>query len=264
MTSIFLAGVAAASTGHAASEKPTIVLVHGAFAQSAIWDGVIADLAKDGYPAVAAPNNLRGVASDAAAVSALVKSIHGPVVLVGHSYGGSVISAAAADAPNVKALVFVAAFAPEIGETSGGLNAKFPGSTLGPALAPPVVLPDGTQDLYVRRERFPAQFAADVPLAKARLMAAEQRPVAAAAFDEKIRVAAWKTLPSWSIYGTKDLDISPATMKFMAARAHSRKTVVVPGAAHLPMVSHPHEVAALIEAAAAGSRPAPGTGAQHR
>jgi pimeloyl-ACP methyl ester carboxylesterase len=256
MTSILLAGavgVAAASAAYAGPAKPTVVLVHGAFAQSAIWDGVIANLERDGYPVVAAPNNLRGVASDAAAVSALVKSIHGPVILVGHSYGGSVISAAAADATNVKALVFVAAFAPEVGETSGGLNAKFPGSTLGPALAPPVVLPDGTQDLYVRRERFPAQFAADVPLAKARLMAAEQRPVAAAAFEEKVRVAAWKTIPSWSIYGSKDLDIPPATMKFMAARAHSRKTVVIPGASHLPMVSHPREVTALIEAAAAGA-----------
>jgi pimeloyl-ACP methyl ester carboxylesterase len=255
LTSLLLASAVggAAPGADAAPAKPTVVLVHGAFAQSAIWDGVIANLEKDGYPAIAAPNNLRGVASDAAAVSALVRSIRGPVILVGHSYGGSVISAAAGDAPNVRALVFVAAFAPEVGETSGGLNAKFPGSTLGPALAPPVVLPDGAQDLYVRRERFPAQFAADVPLAKARLMAAEQRPVAAAAFDEKIRVAAWKTLPSWSIYGTKDLDIAPATLKFMAARARSRKTVVIPGASHLPMVSHPREVAALIEAAAAGS-----------
>jgi pimeloyl-ACP methyl ester carboxylesterase len=256
MTSILLAsavGFAAAPAADARRAKPTIVLVHGAFAQSAIWDGVVTKLEKDGYPVVAAPNSLRGVASDATAVSALVKSIHGPVVLVGNSYGGSVVCAAAGDTPNVKALVFVAAFAPEIAETSGGLNAKFPGSTLGPALAPPVVLPDGTQDLYVRRERFPAQFAADVPLAKARLMAAEQRPVAAAAFDEKIRVAAWKSLPSWSIYGTEDLDIAPATLKFMAERAHSRKTVVIPGASHLPMVSHPREVAALIEEAAAGS-----------
>ena len=255
MISILLASAiglapAAATAGPA---KPTVVLVHGAFAGSNIWDGVIADLARDGYPVVAAPNTLRGIASDAAVVNAVVKSIHGPVVLVGNSYAGSVISAAAADANNVKALVFVAAFAPEIGETSGGLNAKFPGSTLGPTLAPPVTLPNGVQDLYVQQDKFPAQLAADVPVAKARLLAAEQRPVAAAAFSEEVRVAAWKTIPSWSIYGSKDIDIPPSVLNFMAMRAHSRKTVVIPGASHLLMISHPHEVAALIEAAAAGS-----------
>ena len=240
-----------ASSMAASGSKPTVVLVHGAFAESSSWSGVVADLTKKGYPVVAAANPLRGVASDAAYVAAMTKSIKGPVVLVGHSYGGAVISAAANGADNVKALVFVAAFAPDAGETCLALTGKFPGSTLPPTLAPPVPLADGGEDLYIQQDKFPNQFAADVPLAQGRVMAATQRPIKSAALGEAAGAPAWKSIPSWSIYGTADLNIPPAAMAFMAERAQAKKTVVVKGASHVVMVSHPHEVSALIETAAA-------------
>lgn len=239
-----------AAASHAADAKPTVVLVHGAFADSSSWNGVIADLAKDGYPVIAAANPLRSVAGDAAYVGAVLKSINGPVVLVGHSYGGAVISAAAVGASNVKALVYVAAFAPAAGESSLELSGKFPGSTLGPAIGPPVALPDGGQDLYIQQDKFPGQFAADVPAAEARLMAAEQRPITQAALAEKSAAGAWSSIPSWSIYGTADRNIPPAVLAFMAERAHAKKAVAVKGASHVVMISHPHEVSAIIEDAA--------------
>jgi pimeloyl-ACP methyl ester carboxylesterase len=251
-----LAGFAGALAGTAAGApppKPTVVLVHGAFADSSSWNAVVAELRRDHYSVIAAANPLRGAASDAAYVASIARSVRGPVVLVGHSYGGTVISQAGAEAPNVKGLVFVSAFAPEVGETSFGLAGKFPGATLGAALAAPVKTPEGGEDLYIRPERFPAQFAADVPLPKARLMAVAQRPITQAAGEEKARVAAWKDLPSWFIYGSKDLNIPPAAMAFMAKRAHARKVVVIHGASHVVMISHPHEVARLIETAAAAS-----------
>ncbi|WP_435053059.1 MULTISPECIES: alpha/beta fold hydrolase [Mesorhizobium] len=242
--------LAAATAALGSDVKPTIVLVHGAFAESASWNGVVADLTRDGFSVIAAANPLRSVGGDAAHVASVVSSVKGPVVLVGHSYAGAVISAMADQEANVKALVYVAAFEPDVGESSLELTGKFPGSTLGPALAAPVNLPNGEQDLYIQQDKFPAQFAADVPEADARLMAAAQRPVNQAALADRAVRAAWKTIPSWSIYGAADRNIPPAAMAFMADRAHARKTVVVPGASHLVMVSHPQEVAALIEDAA--------------
>lgn len=236
---------------HAQAVKPTVVLVHGAFADSSSWNGVIALLERDGYTVVAAPNPLRGVRADADVVGALVKSIEGPVVLVGHSYGGSVISEAAEQAPNVKALVYVAAFAPEAGETALGLTGKFPGSTLAPALAPAVKLADGGRDLYILQARFHDQFAADVPEPAARLMAAGQRPIAEAALSEAATAPAWKHIPAWFVYGDKDRNIPPAALAFMAERAKSRQTLVVKGASHVVMVSNAPAVAGLIEKAAA-------------
>ncbi|MGB3382361.1 MAG: alpha/beta hydrolase [Rhodanobacter sp.] len=230
--------------------KPTVVLVHGAFADASSWNGVIKRLHDKGYTVIAAANELRSVKGDAAAVSSLVKSIHGPVVLVGHSYGGPVISEAASGLANVKALVYVAAFAPDVGENAAELSGRFPGSSLGSALAPPVALADGGKDLYIEQDKFHAQFAADVPAAQASLMAVGQRPVTDAALHEASTSAAWKSIPSWFIYGSADLNIPPAAQAFMAKRAHSRKTVVIKGASHVVMVSHPAEVAALIEQAA--------------
>ncbi|WP_287069924.1 alpha/beta hydrolase [Mesorhizobium sp.] len=229
--------------------KPTIVLVHGAFAESSSWNGVIAELNRDGFRTIAAANPLRGVASDAAAVSAVIGSIGGPVVLVGHSYGGPVITEAANGKNNVKALVYVAGFAPDKGESSLTLSGKFPGSTLGEALLP-VARPDGAQDLYIQPEKFHEQFAADVPAAQASLMAATQRPVADAALAEPSGAPSWKTIPSYAIYGSADRNIPPAVMKFMAERAHSVKTVVVEGGSHALMVSRPAAIALLIEEAA--------------
>ena len=244
-----LAGLAAGNA-QAQPIKPTIVLVHGAFADSSSWNGVIPFLEQDGYRVVAAPNPLRGVRADADVVADLVRSIAGPVILVGHSYGGSVISEAAAGHANVKGLVYVAAFAPDVGETAVGLTGKFPGSTLGPALAPPVSLGTGGKDLYILQARFHDQFAADVPPAEARLMAAGQRPIAEAALSEAATQAAWKTVPSWFIYGDADRNIPPAALAFMAQRAAARQSVVIRGASHVVMVSHAPEVARLIEKAA--------------
>lgn len=247
---LLLSGSALAQT-QATPPKPVIVLVHGAFAESSSWDSVIARLGKDGYTVIAAANPLRGVASDAAAVSGIVKSIKGPVVLVGHSYGGPVITEAANGNANVKALVYVAGFAPETGESSLSLSSKFPGSTLGDSLKT-IALPDGNEDLYIQPEKFHAQFAADVPEARAATMAVTQRPVTLSALGEPSRVASWKTLPSYMIYGTADRNIPAAVMKFMAERAHARKAVVIEGASHAVMVSHPGKVTALIETAASG------------
>lgn len=234
------------------SEKPTIVLVHGAFADASSWSGVIKILEKDGYPIVAAANPLRGVASDAEYIGNIVSSIKSPVVLVGHSYGGSVVSSAANDHDNVKALVYVSAFAPEAGETAVGLTGKFPGSTLGPTLAPPVKLSGGGTDLYIQQDKFHDQFAADVPQADAKLMAATQRPVTEAALNEASGDPAWKHISSWFVYGDKDKNIPPQSLAFMAERAHSHHTVIVKGASHVVMVSNPEPVARLIESAAVG------------
>jgi pimeloyl-ACP methyl ester carboxylesterase len=238
------------SNAHAQADKPTIVLVHGAFADSSSWNGVVKILEKDGYPVVAVANPLRGVKNDAGDVADILGSIKSPVVLVGHSYGGSVISEAAEGHANVKALVYVAAFAPDAGETAAQLAGKFPGSTLGPTLAPPVTLSSGGKDLYIRQDKFHAQFAADLPEAEAKLMAATQRPIEEAALNETQTEAAWKKIPSWFIYGDGDKNIPPEALAFMAARAHSRDTVVVKGASHVVMVSNPEPVAGLIEKAA--------------
>ncbi|MER8375795.1 alpha/beta hydrolase [Mesorhizobium sp. M1406] len=250
-----LAGLAIAATifgsAHAQSEKPTVVLVHGAFADTSSWNRVIEILEKDGYPVVAVANPLRGVRNDAKYVADILSGIGSPVVLVGHSYGGSVISEAANSDANVKALVYVAAFAPEAGETAAGLSGKFPGSTLGPTLAPPVSLSGGGKDLYIQQDKFHDQFAADVSDAEAKLMAATQRPITEAALNEPQTAPAWKTIPTWFIYGDKDRNIPPQAFAFMAARAHSRQTVVVKSASHVVMVSNPEPVARLIESAAA-------------
>jgi len=249
-----LAGAVALSAGaigHAADQqsKPTIVLVHGAFAESSSWNGVISELEKDGYPAIAAANPLRGVAGDGAAVARILHAISGPVILVGHSYGGPVITEAANGSPNVRALVYVAAFAPDTGESSASLSDKFPGSTLAGTLTT-TRLPGGGEDLFIRPDRFHDQFAADVPEDEAKLMAATQRPVAEAALAEPSGRASWKALPSYAIYGSKDLCIPPAVMSFMAKRSHAVKTEVIDGASHALMVSHPKEVASFIEEAA--------------
>ncbi|PQP01671.1 MULTISPECIES: alpha/beta fold hydrolase [Pseudomonas] len=245
------AGLILGANASAQTEKPTVVLVHGAFADASSWNGVVKILEKDGYPVVAAANPLRSVKSDGAAVSALLAGIKSPVVLVGHSYGGNVISEAANDRANVKALVYVSAFAPEAGETVAGLAGKFPGSTLGPTLAAPVALADGGKDLYIQQDKFHDQFAADVPAAQAALMAATQRPVTEAALNEQSGTPAWKHIPSWYIYGDKDKNIPPQAMEFMAKRAEAKAVKVVKGASHVVMVSNPEPVARLIEKAAA-------------
>lgn len=229
--------------------KPTIVLVHGAFADSSSWEGVTRQLLAEGYPVIAAANPLRGLQIDADYVSTVLNSIEGPIVLVGHSYGGMVISNAVKDNLNVQALVYVDAFAPDAGESAFSLSSLYPGSTLATALAP-VPLPDGTTDLYIQQDKFWAQFAADVPEADTQWMAATQRPVTDLALNELSGEPAWKTIPSWHIYGSLDLNIPPAAMAFMAERADAWETVVVEGGSHVVMISHPDAVANLITKAA--------------
>jgi pimeloyl-ACP methyl ester carboxylesterase len=232
------------------ASKPSVVLVHGAFAESSGWNAVAKQLIRKGYPVVALANPLRSVKGDAAYVSKALDSIKGPVVLVGHSYGGSVITAAAPGKNNVNALVYVAGFAPDSGETAASLAGKFPGSTLGGALAPPVTLEDGAKDLYIDQAKFQAQFAADLPLAETQLMAATQRPIAEAALNEPAGVPAWRTIPSWFLYGSLDNNIPRASHAFMAKRAGAKKVVEINGASHVVMISHPDDLVKLIEEAA--------------
>jgi pimeloyl-ACP methyl ester carboxylesterase len=247
-------GVTAGSAAHKAP-KPTVVLEHGAFADASSWNGVIQRLEADGYPVVAPADPLRGPGSDAVALRSVLDHIKGPKILVGHSYGGSVISDAAVNDPDVKALVYVAAFLPAPGETALGLTGEFPGSTLSDALDPVTYTqPDGTAgtDLYIQPAKFRHQFAADVPADTAALMAATQRPIAQSALEEKQTGAAWKTTPSWDVITTQDLNIPPAAQRFMAERAHAHVTEVA--ASHSVAVSHPGTVTDVIEQAAHATR----------
>ncbi|MGX1807584.1 alpha/beta fold hydrolase [Nocardia sp. NPDC055321] len=235
--------------------RPTIVLEHGAFADGSSWNEVIAKLTRDRYPVVAAANPLRGPAGDAAALRSVISNIGGPVILVGHSYGGSVISTAAAGNEKVKGLVYVAAFLPAPGESALELTNRYPGSTLAGTLNPvPFTDSDGRTgtDLYIQRDKFPAQFAADVPADRAALAAAAQRPIAQSALEEKATVAAWNEKPSWDIVTTADLNIPVAAQRFMAERAHAQVTEV--DASHSVAVSHPDVVVEVIEKAAAATR----------
>ncbi len=231
--------------------KPTIVLVHGAFADASSWNGVVAKLRAHDYPVIAAANPLRGLTTDADYVRQLVTSLDGPVVLVGHSYGGSVISNAAKGLPEVKALVFVAAFLPDEGESAVDLSGKFPGSTLGETLRPvPVTLPDGSKvtDLYIEQARFHEQFAADVPEETTAVMAAGQRPVTEAALAEGASAPAWRGIPSWVLVADEDRNIPSQVQTYMAERAGA--TVMEVSASHAVSVSRPGDVARLINEAA--------------
>lgn len=250
----FLSATIVAGGAAQAQEPTTVVLVHGAFADSSSWNRVIPKLQRRGLKVISAANPLRTLESDAEAVRQLLRAMPGKVVLVGHSYGGAVISNAATGEPNVKALVYVAAFVPDQGETALALAGKFPGGTLGDALAKPVPTAAGGKDLYIQPEKFHQQFAADVDAGAAALMAATQRPIAEAALTQPAAAPAWKAVPSWAIYGTADKNIPAAAMSFMAKRAEAKKIVEVPGASHVVMVSHPDKVANLIIEAANGSR----------
>ena len=225
---------------------PTIVLVHGAFAESASWDRVIRELEDAGHDVIAAANPLRGLAADAQSVTDLVSSVDGPVVLVGHSYGGMVISNVDANAGEITGLVYVAAFAPDIGESANVLAQRYPGSTLGDALRP-VPRSNGTTDLYIAREIFHDQFCADVPAAEAARMAATQRPVTLEALQAPSgERPLWKQVPSWYLVAAQDRNIPAELQLFMAHRAGARRTVELPTASHAVAVSHPDATARLI------------------
>ena len=229
----------------------TIVLVHGAFADSSSWDPVIDRLLDAGHPVVAVANPLRGLASDAAYVSDRIRSIEGPVVLAGHSYGGAVITNVDPEAGEIAGLVYVAGFAPLPGDTCFHLSTRFTGSTLGDT-AQAVLLGDDTSDLTIARERFREQFAADLPAAQAARMAATQRPISRDALLEPSGLRPlWRELPSWFVFGEEDRIIPKALQHFMAERARAHRTVEIPGASHAVPVAHAGATAHLILEAAA-------------
>ena len=230
--------------------QPTIVLVHGAFAESSSWDGVIDPLLDAGHRVIAAANPLRGVAADAAAISDIVRAVDGPVVLAGHSYGGSVITNVDPGAGDIVALVYVGAFAPEPGETCFDLSTMFQGSTLGETLEPRPRA-DGTTDLTIAQDRFHAQFCADVPAPQARRMAVTQRPVTRGALLEPSgRHPLWRERPSWFVFGDGDRNIPAAVQRFMAERAAAQQVIELPAASHALAVSRPDAVADVIREAA--------------
>ncbi|PWU55052.1 alpha/beta hydrolase [Micromonospora sp. S4605] len=231
-------------------QELTLVLVHGAFAESASWNGVIERLGS-AYSVVAAANPLRGVAGDAAYVRDVVRGIGGPVVLVGHSYGGMVITEAASDDPAVRALVYVNAFCPDTGESALTLSGKFPGSTLADTLVSYPVATGGNE-VAIGQNAYHAQFAADVPGDLAALMARTQRPVTEQALGDGLATAAppWRSLPTWFVFGDADRNIPVAAHRFMAERAGARGVREIVGASHAMAVSQPGEVAqSIIEAA---------------
>ncbi|HYP46088.1 MAG TPA: alpha/beta hydrolase, partial [Propionibacteriaceae bacterium] len=216
-------------TAPSSTGRPTVVLVHGAFAESASWSGVISGLLSRGHPVVAVANPLRGVRTDAAYLSGVLDGLDGDVVLVAHSYGGMVASNTSSE--RVRALVFVGAFAPDVGDSAATLSARFEGSTLAETLQA-VPLPDGDTDLYIRQDRYLAQFAADSSAADAAVMAATQRPITQSALEEPSAGAAWRTVPSWFLFGAEDRNIPAAVHRFMAERAGSRRTVELAGGSH--------------------------------
>ena len=230
--------------------KPTIVLVHGAFADSASWDGVLDRLLPRGYRVIAAANPLRGVMFDAQATSDLIRSVDTPLLLVGHSYGGTVISNVDRSAGDIRGLVYVCGFAPDEGESCADLSSRVPGGTLGETLQL-VDLADGGPDLYISQERYHQQFAADVSAEVAAKMAVTQRPVTEAGLNDPAGSdPLWKDIPSWFVYAELDRNIPAGAHAFMAERAQGRSIVEVSGAAHALPVSRPEEVAQMILEAA--------------
>jgi len=252
LVAVLAIGAFATPSAQAEAAKPTVVLVHGACADSSSWDGVIALLQASGYTSVAFANPLRGVGFDAEQLAALLRSIKGPIVLVGHSYGGMLISVAAAGNSQIKSLVFVDAQIPEIGENAAELTDKFPGSEFGTALVSvPFTLPSGAtgSDLYVDPAKYRRLFTGPrVSAAQALVDAAVQRPIAQSALTEPATAAAWLTIRSWDVIGTKDRAIPPASQRFMARRAHAHVTEIP--APHASMLTFAGAIAEVIETAA--------------
>jgi pimeloyl-ACP methyl ester carboxylesterase len=232
------------------SAKPTIVLVHGAFADASGFGAVTSRLQDRGYTVISPANPLRGPASDGAYLASVMKTIDGPIVLVAHSYGGAVITVAATQVRNVKALVYLNALALDEGESNFDIVERFPNEFAKTLVPRPFSLPDGTQgaDLYIDPAKFPSVFAPDIPARTAALMATAQRPLSAAGSQEKSTAPAWKTIPSWYLIGRQDQVISPDAQRFMAKRANARTVAI--NSSHASYLSHPAEVTNLILRAA--------------
>jgi pimeloyl-ACP methyl ester carboxylesterase len=244
--------VAATTTaGYHHGPKPTIVLVHGAWASTSSWNGVISRLQALGYTVDAPPNTLMGLKFDDAYLKSFLHSISGPIVLVGHSYGGAVVTNAATGDGQVKALVYVDAFMPAQGETVGQLVAAKPGSCVvakDPStifnLVPYPGAPAGAVDAYLKQSYFPNCIANGLPVAEQQQLAVTQLPLTTLALSQKSGVPAWKTIPSWAVVGTEDHTIPPAELMFMAERAHAHITTVA--APHVSMISDPDVVTSVI------------------
>ena len=243
-----IASARAAETGTAGGgPKPTIVLEYGAWAESGSWAGVIQRLQADGYTVYAPPNPLQGLAYDPAYLADFLHTISGPIVLVGHSYGGAVITNAATGDPQVKALVYVDAFAPAQGQTLAQLLASSPGSCVVPAnlnVVPFPGAPSGVGEAYIKQSVFPSCMANGLPAAEARVLGATQQPIATIALTQPTGVPAWETIPSWAVVGTADHAIPLALQLAMAHTAHAHITEV--DAPHLSMVSDPGTVTNVI------------------
>lgn len=241
------------TTPAAGGVKPTVVLVHGAWADNSSWDGEVAELEKEGYDARAISNPLEDLTTDAESVKSFLATMKGPIVLVGHSYGGSVITNAADGNPNVRALVYVDAAAPDVGETNGSLSGansvlkNKPEDQLFDKLPYPGA-PAGAVDLYLKKDVFLNAFGNDLPTDVATRLWATQRVASTAAFDTPSKYAAWKTIPSWYFISSGDQIITPASETAMANRAHSVITTF-DGGSHLTLISHPEAVTAVINSA---------------
>ena len=233
-----------------AGAKPTIVFVHGAFADASGFAAVTSRLEDRGYTVISPADPLRGPASDAAYVASVLRTIDGPIVLVAHSYGGAVTTEAATQAGNVKALVYLTALALDEGESNLDMTGRFPNGFEKALLARPFPQPDGTQgtDFYIDPAKFHSLFAADVPARTAARMATAQRPVTLAAGQEKCSAPAWKTIPSWYLIGRQDRVINPTAQRFMAKRAHAHTVEI--NSSHASYISHPAAVTKLILEAA--------------
>jgi pimeloyl-ACP methyl ester carboxylesterase len=232
------------------STQPTVVLVHGAFADASGFGGVIRELSTSGYRVLAPPNPLRSLAGDAATVSAVVGAIDGPVVLVGHSYGGAVITQASATLDNVVGLVYLAAFSLDAGESCASVQAPFPASMLAATAEPtPYDAPGAADgpDLFIGEGRFRDTFCADVPVDLAQLMYATQRPLAVAALTEKATAAGWKAIPSWYLVSSDDNAISPEAERFMAERMGSTTEEI--SGSHTAFIAQPVRTAEFIKTA---------------
>ena len=244
---------ASAGTGTASGPKPSIVLVHGAWADSSSWDAVVARLQHDGYTVYVPPNPLLGLTYDPEYLRDFLNTISGPVILVAHSYGGAVITNAATGDNQVKALVYVDAFAPAQGQTLGQLVTAHPGSCVLPTantIAQPYPgAPAGAVDVYIKQSVFGSCMANGLPASQSAMLAATQRPLTSIALTQPSGVPAWQTIPSWAVIGTADHAIPPAELLAMAQQAHARVTMA-PGAPHLSMISDPGLVTAVILRAA--------------
>ena len=227
--------------------KVSVVLVHGGFADASSWRRVIPLLEKNGFTVTAVQNPLKSLSDDVATTKRVIDAQKDNVIVVGHSYGGAVITEAAADNAKVKGLVYLAAFAPDADETLGGLIERFSPSPLATAL-----VPDSAGFLYIDRSKFQGVFANDVPKEEAALLAVTQKPIAGAVFAQGVRAAAWKPVPSWYVVSTQDNAINPDLERFMAKRcgAHTKEIK----ASHVSFISNPAEISKVVEAAAAPTR----------